>query len=399
MHRLSRRHFFHFAGATLVSLGVNSWGIKQQAERYGKVLAQSTPRKIALLVGINNYASQPLDGCLTDVELQRHLLTSRFGFNAKDIYTLTNEKATRQGILEAFEEYLIKQVKPGDVVVFHYSGHGSRVFDPDPIVIPSRQDQSGLNGTFVPVDSSLPVGYPQQGGVVKDIMGHTLFLLMSALNSENVTAVLDSCYSGAATRKFRVRARDGGKKILASPEEKSYQEQWLSRLKLSREDFVRGYRTGVAKGIVLAATNPRQTAADAWFNGFYAGAFTYLLTQYLWQEASTAESAIAHVVKQIPSEYNQTPYFDVQVGSGYEQKPFYFMPATSPMANAVITEVNGNQATLWLGGIDVGMVDEGTVFNAIEGKGRVMLQSREGLVGLATVQEAVQPGTLLRIVA
>jgi|SRR5919202_4229153 hypothetical protein len=151
MYRISRRQFFQFAGSTLATIGLSQLDIQQQAERYGKVLAQSTPRKLALLVGINQYS---------------------------------------------------------------------------------------------------------------------LFLLMSAVKSENFTAVLDSCYSGAATRKFRVRARDGGNKVQISPEEKSYQDKWLSRLNLSREEFVKRYQAGVAKGVVLAATNPNQTAADApvkWF--------------------------------------------------------------------------------------------------------------------------------------
>ncbi|HEY9633982.1 MAG TPA: hypothetical protein V6D14_11275 [Coleofasciculaceae cyanobacterium] len=94
-------------------------------------------------------------------------------------------------------------------------------------------------------------------------MGHTLFLLMSAVQSENFTAVLDSCYSGAANRNYRVRARDNkGKYVQISPLEKSYQEQWLSRLKLSREDFVKGYRAGVAKGVVLTSTDPNQEAGN-----------------------------------------------------------------------------------------------------------------------------------------
>jgi hypothetical protein len=59
------------------------------------------------------------------------------------------------------------------------------------------------------------------------------------VQTENFTAVLDSCYSGGSTRKIRVRARDNkDKDVQISPLEKSYQEQWLSRLKLSREDFV-----------------------------------------------------------------------------------------------------------------------------------------------------------------
>ncbi|NEP15164.1 MAG: caspase family protein [Symploca sp. SIO2C1] len=39
-----------------------------------------------------------LKGCINDVELQRHLFIHRFGFNPRDIYTLTDEQATRQEI-------------------------------------------------------------------------------------------------------------------------------------------------------------------------------------------------------------------------------------------------------------------------------------------------------------
>ncbi|MBE9129320.1 MULTISPECIES: caspase family protein [unclassified Coleofasciculus] len=395
MSRLSRRHFLQFAGSTLAALGLNQLSIPQQANRYGKVLAKSTPRKLALLVGINNYSSQPLQGCVNDVELQRHLLIYRFGFNPKDIYTLTDEQATRQGILDAFEEYLIKQAKPGDVVVYHYSGHGSRVLDPDPIAFESGS-RNQLNGTFVPVDSALPDGYPNQGGVVEDIMGHTLFLLMSALPTENFTAILDSCFSGAATRKFRVRARDGGSNIQISPLEKDYQEKWLSRLGWSREEFVRRYQEGVAKGVVIASTNLDQFAADARLNGFYAGAFTYLLTQYLWRQDSTPERTIASVIPQIPQEFNQTPRFEVKVGSGYERQPLYFINTPSPVADVVVTEVKGNRAKVWLGGVDLGTVDRGTVFGVMEGSGRVTLRSRDGLMGEGIVEGGVKEGMLLR---
>lgn len=400
MSRISRRHFIQFAGSTLASLGLSQLNIQRQGTRYGKVLAQSTPRKLALLVGINNYSSRyALDGCRNDVELQRHLLIHRFGFNPKDIYTLIDEKATREGILEAFNEHLIKQAKPGDVVVYHFSGHGSRVFDPDPIVV-ERGQKGGLNGTFVPVDGVLPDGYPEQGGVVKDIMGHTLFLLMSALQTENFTAVLDSCYSGAATRKFRARARDGGNKVQISPEEKAYQDKWLSRLKLDREEFVKRYRAGVAKGVVLAATNPNQTAADARFNGFDAGAFTYTLTQYLWQQTSTVERAIAHVTQQLSEEFKQTPRYEVKEGSGYEKQPLFFINTQSPAADAVITEVKGDRAKLWLGGLDLATIDNGTVFTIIGAKGRssgkVTLQSRDGLIGEASVEGVAEVGALLR---
>ena len=57
---------------------------------------------------------------------------------------MTDKQATRQGILTTFEEHLIKQAKPGDVVVFHFSGHGSQVEDRDRDSANYRQDIRAL---------------------------------------------------------------------------------------------------------------------------------------------------------------------------------------------------------------------------------------------------------------
>lgn len=395
MTRTTRRHFLQFTGSALAAIGFNQLSFLQSAQRYGQVLAQSTPRKLALLVGINNYASQPLEGCLNDVDLQRHLLIHRFGFNPKDILVLPDTKATRQGILTAFEEHLIKQAKPGDVVVYHYSGHGSRIFDPNPIVV--EPGKEGLNGTFVPVDSNLPAGYPEVGGAVQDIMGHTLFLLMSALKTENVTVVLDSCFSGGATREARVRSRDGGKNVLVSSNEKSYQQEWLSRLKMSPEEFVKGYRTGVAKGVVLAATAPNQLAREININGFLSGIFSYLLTHYLWQEDSNIERVFQKILPEVPQQFNQMPRYEVKVGREYQRQAPYFINSPNSPAQAVVTRVSGDNAQLWLGGVDLRKVTTGTVFTAMKGTGQVKVVSRDGLVAQGKVEKAVTEGMPLRL--
>jgi len=185
-----------------------------------------SPRKLALLIGINAYPQFPLKGCLTDVSFQRELLVHRYGFHSDDVLCLQDEQATRQGILTAFEEHLINQAKPGDIVVFHFSGHGSRVLDPDPVpewVV----DGIGFNGTIVPYDRTID-HFPH----VRDTMGKTLFLLLSALQTESVTMVLDCCYSGWALRgNCQVRSlesRLGNHLAEVSAAEFAYQEQWLS---------------------------------------------------------------------------------------------------------------------------------------------------------------------------
>ncbi|MFM5983249.1 MAG: caspase family protein [Sphaerospermopsis kisseleviana] len=412
MSNIKRRHFLQLAGSTLATVGISQLDIMHQGDRYGQVLAQNTSRKLALLVGINQYSGiiPPLKGCVTDVQLQQELLVHRFGFNPQDILTLTDQQATRKGILTAFEEHLINQAKPGDVVVFHFSGHGSRVIDPD------RDQPDGLNSTLVPIDSKLPEGYSITGGEVSDIMGHTLFLLMSALKTENVTVVLDSCHSGGGTRgNLRVRSRFGGDKLQPSPVELDYQKQWLRRLNLSPEQFIELRRKNVAKGVVIASAKRDELAVDMTFSDFHAGAFTYSLTQYLWQQTNnqSINNAIINVGRSTATlAYNQGRYQNPQVESNLSQEntnpPIYFTPKQAISAEAVITKVQNNQVQLWLGGLDSQTLEafkKGAIFTALDSEGKqrglVKLDSRQGLIGqgklLTTKQNLpLQPGTLLQ---
>ena len=110
-----RRHFLQGAGAALATIGLSQLQLTRQADRYAQVLAQPTRRKLALLVGINQYQGrglEPLEGPENDVDLQYQLLVHRFGFHPDDILTLTNAEATRSGILEAYQHHLIEQAKP-----------------------------------------------------------------------------------------------------------------------------------------------------------------------------------------------------------------------------------------------------------------------------------------------
>lgn len=401
MSSIGRRQLLQFTGSVLATLGLSQLDVRRQGQRYGKVLAQSTPRKLALLVGINKYPQterfSQLRGCVNDVELQRQLLVYRFGFQDSDIKTLTDDQASRQGILEAFEEHLIKQAKPGDVVVFHFSGHGSRIADPESIA------PDHLNSTLVPADDS-PLS---SQGNVHDIMGHTLFLLMFALRekTENVTVVLDSCHSGGATRgNIRIRAVRGGADIKASLGEFEYQQQWLKQLKLSREDFRKKVREGVATGVAIASARRNQLAADYEFSGFYAGAFTYFLTQDLWLRTDSVERVIDRVKSHLSYLGNQIPQIDAQPSSRNEKKPTYFSDQINFPAEAVITELNGNRAKLWLGGIPRDSIDafgQGAVLVTVSsnrriGSTEVELISRNGLTGEAIVKGTAQRGELLQ---
>jgi hypothetical protein len=399
MVKFSRRHLLQAGGAALTAWGIDRW----QFDRYGKVLAQRTPRKLALLVGINQYDATigPLYGCVNDAILQGNLLVHRFGFNPADILILDDAKATRQGILDAFEEHLIKQAKPGDVVVFHYSGHGSLIRDPNPLYV-NRFTGEGLSGSFVPIDGHLPSNL-DEGGTVADIMGHTLFLLMSAIQTDNFTAVLDSCYAGASTRRYyRVRSRVGGNKITIHPQEKIYQDRWLRKFGWSLDEFVNRYRRGIAKGVVFASTRPEQTALDQQFNGFVAGAFTYQLTQYLWQNNSTPKETVLSVVRQMQDslkniDHSQYPTLEVEPGKRYGDAPLFFSENPRSPARAVVLKKEGDRVTILLGGIDPGSVNPGMKFSAIARRGEVTIGERQQFKAEGRATGDIEVGTLLTV--
>ncbi|MEO0687015.1 MAG: caspase family protein, partial [Cyanobacteria bacterium J06649_11] len=338
---MKRRHFLQFASSTLATIGISQLDIIQQGSKYSQALAQNTGRKLALLVGINDYPADigALGGCVNDVMLQKQLLVHRFGFNPKDIFTLTDSQATRQGILTAFDEFLIKQAKPGDNVVFHFSGHGGRVLDPD------KDSPDGLNSTLIPIDS----GYNSSGGTVEDIMGHTLFLLMYALKTDNVTVVLDSCHSGGAKRgNFVIRSRNSSEKLQISPKEIEFQGQLLKRLNLSRDEFIRLRRQNIAKGVVIASTKREQLAVDASFDDFSAGAFTYLFTQYIWQQAQNESvNRILFDVSRSTNIYSQKSYQiqipELEIHPKQSNPPLYFTPFKANYAEAVVTKIIGSQ--------------------------------------------------------
>jgi hypothetical protein len=419
MSGINRRHFLQFTGATLATLGISQLNIQQNALQYGKVLAQDTRRKRALLIGINDYPGSDssdfktrglwyqLRGAVNDVELQRELLIHRFGFHADDILVLSNREATRDNILNVFEKHLYQWVKSNDdVVIFHYSGHGSNVIDPNNVF------PDGVNGTIVPVDAQLPDGFPQSGGVVDDITAGTIFLLREALGrkTKNATFILDSCYSGGGVRgNLVMRSRPGHvelrgdsprTKLEASQEELAYQQRWLKELQLSQKEWIQRRKQNLVNGVAIFAAQRNQEAADAAFApGVHAGVFTYSLIRQLWQQTSHQSmgkvivAASAKTEQFLKGTRSQKPDFEVQPGSQDDQQPMYFTPMQKPAAEAVITEVKDKVVKLLLTGVEPQVLEglgKGAVFTLVNDAGKpqgsVQIQSRDRLTATGILQ-------------
>ncbi|NEO97383.1 MAG: DUF4384 domain-containing protein [Symploca sp. SIO2E9] len=360
---LDRRTFLQKAGLGLAALGVSETalsllGAKSVAvpalDRYFQALAQPGVRKLALLVGINQYPrSTALEGCLTDVELQKELLIHRFGVKASDILVLTDSQASRENIEEAFLEHLSKQASAGDVVLFHFSGYGSQVKIAQESDIDSP---ANIQNSLVPVDGILPnKGKP----ATNDLLEETLVLLMRTLATDKITTVLDTSHIQASKLlqgNLRVRSCPNPPAEAPSNGELAFQEQIRRRLKDAGRQWSNSPTLNQMPGVVLAAAGSSQMATETNWDDFSAGLFTYALTQYLWQAmpATTVQislSRTAGTVNQLVGKEQQPKLMGEK-----RLKPllaYYLPPNLSTGADGVVTAVedNGKAAKLWLAGL------------------------------------------------
>ncbi len=261
--QFNRRAFLQQAGFVLTTLGVSQTSLLSWATRYQQALAEPTRRKLALLVGINQYPDNTyqsaktmgtaLTGCVTDVELQRELLVHRFGFQPSDVVTLTNERATREAIETAFLEHLVNQARSGDVVVFHFSGYGSQV---------KLTDSTGtIHNSLVPVDGYLPT---DEQPIIHDLMEDTLWLLLRSLKTQKVTTVLDVSYSSPGRvlqSSLHLRSRPLMPIGQISKAEQALQEKLLTEVKVTPQQIKAQQRSGQAPGILLSASQVQGMSA------------------------------------------------------------------------------------------------------------------------------------------
>jgi len=390
---LKRRQFLQRTGLALALVGAGDFSLSLWGNRVAAALAQSTPRKLALLVGINQYRELPLAGCVTDVELQRQLLRHRFGFAAADILTLTDQQATREAIEAAFVSHLIEQAKPGDVVVFHFSGYGSSVGS---LTLPEAVQTS-----LVTADTAAG----GEGAVANDLLQDTLLLLLRSLRTDKITTILDTSYTYPGSPlhgNLRIRAYPMLVPEAPSLAELTFQEQLLSRGNFSGDRPGGQWRFSQMPGVVLSAGGLRQLATEVHWNGFTAGLFTYALTHYLWQAtaATSLQICLGRVAERVEHlmQQAQQPQLSGQKGQETSLLPFYQVPIPAIGADGVVTAVedNGKTIHLWLGGLTASLVEQygaGSLLTLVqEGRSsdqtppvRVQLINRDGLIARARI--------------
>lgn len=259
--------------------------------------------KKALLVGINNYpgTSNDLMGCVNDVQNMQNLLESMFGFATEVITMLTDREATTVNILKGLEA-LVAGARPGDLLVFHYSGHGSQVPDPE------GDESDQLDEILCPYDLDWKT---------KMIRDDDLKRIFDPLPSGvHLEVFLDSCHSGTGLKALP--SRNGSYRrirFMAPPKE---------LLKACPACPARVTAIRPAKVRVLwAACRSDQYASDALIDGRYGGAFTtYLCNLVRQRQGNITRTELGKVLRSElkKAEFKQTPQLE---GSAKPRKALF----------------------------------------------------------------------------
>lgn len=240
----------------------------------------------ALLVGVNDYPGSQSDllGCVNDITNVYDVLVKYFGFASTDIALLQDKRATKAAILAGLEK-LAAVSRPGDRMVFHYSGHGSQVRDTD-----GDELADGLDEILCPYDFDWSGSY-----ISDDDLAGILGRLEKGVVSE---VILDSCHSGTGTREM-ILDRRSLRSLPSGPVDE--RTLWSSAHCIRprylappsdialRADDVYGEPLRLRKftvradpeHVLWAACRSDQYSADAEVGGKPGGAFTYFFCRHI----------------------------------------------------------------------------------------------------------------------
>jgi hypothetical protein len=308
------------------------------------VPARATPAKYAMLVGINTYPGNALNGCVNDVTNLRAMLVDDFSFPAENIVMLTNEEATRENILAKLDAFG-SRLHRDDLFVFAYSGHGTLFPDAyseeqdetETLQFPNdpRNDNKPFfedgkyDAAICPVDSrETSSGKPWHNLILDD----ELYARFSkyATAGTFINYLTDSCFSGTQGRDLYKTRSLKLTDALGVP---------LSQLRKPATQHRGAARDLGGRYLVISSSNSLQPSSE-WRDdkGQPCGLFSYVMQKLVnlqggkitYQELYEGSE---YVIKQL-SKDNQDPQMDTRYYSGSLDEQVFTIPGSAPVAAA-----------------------------------------------------------------
>jgi metacaspase-1 len=165
----------------------------------------------ALIVAIGEYPNVPEQkknwsdlSSKNDADILQKALLKQ-GFEAKNIHVVSDSLATKKNIDLAFRQ-LTDEVKPGDVVWFHFSGHGQQIQDLN------KDEPDGYDEALITYAAPTECvnGYLGEDHLLDDELQQFFSRLAEKLGPKgHLLVTLDACHSGTASRGVEDLVRRG----------------------------------------------------------------------------------------------------------------------------------------------------------------------------------------------
>lgn len=234
-------------------------------------------KKKALLVGINYVGTQnQLNGCVNDVMCINRIIREKYGFGKDDatsVRMLTDSSATTRNMMDRLR-WLVADAKPGDVLLYHFSGHGVQVACPN---YATHKEADGLDECEVPYD------FNWRNRIIRDEDLEKIFAGVPA--GVNLTVISDSCHSGDLLREMvnpMIQPSCSPNKPRTIPIPPDIRNRAMGvNLKPRLRNIWNSSNEQI--GILISGCKSEQTSADAWIQktGKYQGALTYYMSEIL----------------------------------------------------------------------------------------------------------------------
>ncbi|MCC6724945.1 MAG: caspase family protein [Saprospiraceae bacterium] len=286
--------------------------------------------KLALIVAVGKYPAgsgwQQLSS-QNDIRILKDALLTQ-GFAEDNIAIVSDGQATRSGILDAIQQHLTEKAKPGDVAVFHFSGHGQQVQDNN------TDEVDGFDEAIVPFDSPkhYQSGIYEGENLIRDEeLGAALRVLRKKLGPQgHLLTLIDACHSGTATRGL-AKAR-GTDERMASPDflaantNRSGDENSLEEADAS----------GLAPMVALFSASPNQLSyehVDEQGEGFGILSYTFSMVFGSANQGTSYRSLFDQIRLQVsalsPRQAPQAegPLDEAVLGGQITGLPRYFLPS------------------------------------------------------------------------
>jgi hypothetical protein len=268
--------------------------------------------KRAVLIGINKYQVPGADlrGCVNDVKNLQMVLIQYYGFAGKDIKVLTDLKATKKAMQAAIQK-LIAGSKKGDVLLLHYSGHGSNVPDDNGDEADKREE------ILCPTDLDWKDPFRD------DWLRKTFDKLKAGVS---LTVIMDCCHSGTNTRAIQPPDAPIKERYLPSPwdlvaTESGRKLRGAVRGELRSSARAKRKKSDVVHAdiceLLITGCRDTQTSADAFIKGTYNGALTYYLVESIREANGKLSYRELHkrTLAKLKGEYDQVPQLEGNKGT------------------------------------------------------------------------------------